>query len=718
MKIVLKISCALFLGLTLYAETQTTDYMDYISSEQEVVGPVCPKRTGYTVNFENISVIQLVQFISRISGTNFVFDGNDLQFNVTIVSEEETSVEDLMASLLQILKMHGLSVVELGNNVLISRDQKISKVSTVVTDENMSDQCDASIVTRVFRLYNVDPEKIQNLVRPLLSADAIVEVSVETRHLIIADIRSNVDKIAELLIAIDTANAAFEISEYDVINADVTVLAEYLREIILPLSKDQPMQIVSQNGAKKIFIISSPYLNNKALQVLRALDIPDVTKMADLSAQSISNNELHMYKLKYQKGQDVADALHDIGSNLRNTGSLNMDLVNTIYSIKWLDVNNSIIITGTEATVEKVKQLLDDLDRPPKQVYIEVLILDTSLSNSLDFGVQWIALGDEQNKLAYASGLLSDSPISPNIQGTTSTNPGARYVASNPTNSPPTVPNAGRDVPLPTPSTLAGISGLAGGSSAFGLGIVGNILRHNGQSFLTLGALVSALDQEQDTKIVLNPRVMVEDTKTATFFVGSNIPYQTTNSIVNLAGTNTQNFQYEDIGVQLQVTPNIAPNNVVTLQINQSISDVLQAMTSNNLLAPTTSKILSTTRVHVPDNCFLVMSGHIRDFVSNVQSGIPCLGTLPLVGPLFSRNIEQRQKRNLILFLRPKVITSIGDGVDLTNQEGYDYNYESHPCSISECGVPQAPENETCSEVDDSVQNSMVNKKILEVKQK
>lgn len=672
----------------LYDSLQEVDGGQY----QLFPNPECPPELeGYTVNFEDISVIQLIQFISKISNTNFVFDSRDLQFNITIISEEATSVTDLSAALLQVLKMHGLSIVEQGNNVLIYKDQNLSRVSTVITDANVNEACDAAVVTRVFRLYNVDPEKIRNIVKPLLSSDAIVEVSVETRHLIVSDITANVIRIADLLSALDTPNAAFEILEYNVKSAYPAALVAYAKEILAPLTQDNPMQMIAQPSSQKIFIVSTPYLNHKALQVLQALDTADITEIVDLPPHAMANNNFRMYKLKYQDGLEIARALHEIGNNLAYAGIANIEFVNTIHSIQWLEVNNSIVITGSESAINKVVELLDDLDKPPKQVYIEVLIIDTTLSNSLDFGVQWIALGDEQNKLAYASGLLSNVPPSPNLQGGTAT-AGARYIASNPAANPPSIPNSGRDVALPVPSQLQGLTEFTDYTSAFGFGIIGNILRHNGQSFLTLGALVSALDEEAETKIVLNPRIMVEDTQPASLFVGQNIPYQTTSTVIQQTGSVTQNIQYEDVGVQLQVIPNIAPNNVVTLQINQSIAENISGL---NNLTPTTNKTLTTTRVHVPDNCFLVMSGHIRDQSVNVRSGIPCLGTLPLIGPVFARNVEQRTKRNLILFIRPKVITTIEEGIELTNQEGYDYNWESHPCSIIECGPEMAPECET-----------------------
>lgn len=654
--------------------------------------PECtPSHEGYTVNFENISVTELLHFISKISGVNFIYEKDQIDFNVTMVSQEPAKAEDLVAALLQILKMHGLSVVEQGGTVLLYATQSLSKVSRVITDDNVNEACDSAVITRVFRLYNVEPDKIVGIVKPLLSKDAIVEVSKQTRHLIVSDITSNVDKIADLLNALDMPNSAFEIAEYCVKGAYPSALVAYAKEILAPLLDDNPMQMIAQPSMHKIFIVSTPYLINKALQILKSLDAADITDVADLPASSMANNNIFMYKLRYHNGKDISDALHEIGINLQYAGVTNLELVNTVYSVQWVEANNSIVVTGTQDAVEKVVMLLEDLDQPPKQVYLEVLIIDVTLQDSLDFGVQWIALGDEQDKLAYASGLLADQTSSGlQIDGSTSTNPGARYVAANPAANPPSIPNPGRDVPLPTPSALQSLDGLAGASEAFGLGIVGNILRHNGRSFLTLGALVSALEQEQNVNTVLNPRIMVQDTQTATFFVGTNIPYQTTSTVVGVTGATTQNVQYEDVGVQLKVTPTIAPNNIVSLQIDQTIAEV----TSNaSDLNPRTDKTLSTTRVHVPDNCFLVMSGHIRDKVTRIKSGVPCLGSLPLIGPTFSRTIDQRDKRNLIMFVKPHVVTSIEESLDLTNREGYNANWNSHPCSMQE-PQEQAPECE------------------------
>lgn len=634
---------------------------------------------GYTINFEDISIIQLLQFVSKISGINFVFDAKDLQFNVTIVSQDPTSVDDISTILLQVLKMHDLQVIEQGNNVLIYKNPNLAKLSTVVTEDNIENTCEAIVVTRVFKLYTLKPEVAVTIIKPLLSSDAIVSASEATNHIVVSDISGNVDKIAELIAALDSPDAAkVELAEYHVLHANPITLINYCEDVLGAFLHEDTYQIFSQPGTNKIFIISTPTLIKKSLQVLHSLDQPDLSGPIE-EPVATGQTTFFMYKLKYQNGNQIAQALRFIGSNLYITTSMNQDFINTINTASWVEVNNSIVIVGSKKNVDKVVNLLDGLDLPPKQVYIEVLILETALENSWDFGVQWIALGQDHSHLAYSTGLLNNSDGSNSSIASSTTNIG--------NSAPPKTATPGA-IPLPTPNALMGMHDLANASAAFGMGIIGNVLSHKGKSFLSLGALLSALDEDGDTVIVLNPRIMAQDTQQANFFVGQNIPFQTTSTVIQETGSVTQNIDYEDVGVELVVTSTIAPNNVVSLQIEQTISE-LQSAIGN--LTPTTNKTFASTRLQVPDGCFLVMSGHIRDKIAKVHSGVPILGSVPILRSVFSRTIEQRQKRNIMMFIKPKVISTFEQGTILTNKEGYKYNWEADKSSL-DVAPRQAPE--------------------------
>ena len=165
-----------------------------------------------SINFNNVAMIQYVQFISRISGKNFIFDDEDLQFNVTIISEEPTSIENLMSALLQELKIRDLSLIEQGNDILIHRNPRVKAPFQVVAGADIPiESREVEIVTRVFRLNTLDPVKASEIIRPLLSEDSLVEVLRDTNNLIITDLVSNINKITQLISTLDAPNSGITI---------------------------------------------------------------------------------------------------------------------------------------------------------------------------------------------------------------------------------------------------------------------------------------------------------------------------------------------------------------------------------------------------------------------------------------------------------------------------------------------------------------------------
>ena len=167
----------------------------------------------------------------------------------------------------------------------------------------------------------------------------------------------------------------------------------------------------------------------------------------------------------------------------------------------------------------------------------------------------------------------------------------------------------------------------------------------------------------------MTPKIITQDGRTSTIFVGSNVPF--VGSFVNTNGQNTvqtSNIEYRDIGLSLTITPVLGNSDIVTLDINldrsQTITDIGNSSinfsnTSANGIV--TSKTTMQTTVHVPDKNFLILSGFINN--SNVKSttGIPCLGGLPLIGAAFSKDNNTLNNQNIVIFLRPHVINSLED---------------------------------------------------------
>ncbi len=181
-----------------------------------------PQREMYTINFDKIQIIEYIRFVSKITGTNFLFDGAELQFTVTIVSEDPSPVKDIMSSLLQILRIHGFSLLEEGNNVLIYKNPDIPKLSEIVAEElgNLG-TIDTPIITRVFKLLHTNPERVAEIIKPMVTNHALVEVSQETRHVIVTDLAANIAKIETLIKTLDSPTSALEIETFTARNTAV-----------------------------------------------------------------------------------------------------------------------------------------------------------------------------------------------------------------------------------------------------------------------------------------------------------------------------------------------------------------------------------------------------------------------------------------------------------------------------------------------------------------
>lgn len=598
---------------------------------------------GYLINFPNVDIIEYIRFISQITNKNFIYKEEELQFRVTILSEEPTSIENILAALIQILRIHGLQLLEQGNNLIIHRNENIQQAPRVVQDP----KGETGIVTRVFQLKNADPESVMRIVQPLVSKGSLVEISRETKHLIVTDIGSNVLQIARLLEDLDAPNLSLDIGFYQTRYSHIASLVDLAEKILAPLGEPNPLIMVPQATSKKIFIVSTPYLIKKAQKVLATLDIPSGEQETALPPGHIDNTNFYIHKLQYHMGQNLISSLQEIAANLLQAENTNQNLVNTIRSAQWLSANNSLIFTGDQSSLKKVRELIHNLDVPVKQVLIEMLIIDTSISKSLDFGVEWGLVNRRGSKGAMGMSFIN------NENNTSISN---ALIAAESQNMDPT--------------------GFIGGQG-LNFGVIGEVIRHNSTSYTNLSALVHALQSDQDTNILLNPRLVTQDTNTAKMFIGNTTAFQASQSVNTQGEVITVNLDYRELGTMLQVTPILGSNNIVTLEIEQEISNslVIGADANQLRLGPVATKSSTKTKVHVPNQHFLIISGMIRETMSKTETKVPCLGGIPYVGKyFFGRSSPANEKSNVMIFLRPHIVTTEEEILEMTEKHKRIYN--------------------------------------------
>ncbi|MDF2549021.1 MAG: gspD, partial [Chlamydiales bacterium] len=246
-----------------------------LESAQQIESKASLKEAeGYMINFNNIQITEYIRFISKISGKNFIFDENELKFNVTIVSEAMTQIDDIMAALVQNLRIKGLTLLEQGNNLIIHASKDVAQPFQVVTDENQQLSSNDEFITRVFRVMNVSPEKMAGILRPMLSKTAILEVLKEAQHIIVTDLATNLPKLSKLVTILDSPHSGYEIGQYSA-SGTVLPLIALAEKIMTPISADKTLVFIPHLQSNSIYIVSTPYLVEKTLTILQTLDRGD-----------------------------------------------------------------------------------------------------------------------------------------------------------------------------------------------------------------------------------------------------------------------------------------------------------------------------------------------------------------------------------------------------------------------------------------------------------
>ncbi len=271
------------------------------------------------------------------------------------------------------------------------------------------------------------------------------------------------------------------------------------------------------------------------------------------------------------------------------------------------NLNNVVLVYSNAADFRKIESTLKRLDVPATQVLIEVSLIEVTLNDSLNYGVQWA---------------FSDSP-------------GNGY--------------SGRGVL----STAAG-GVLAGPTNGFSYTLT--------NSLGDVRATLNLLAQKTQVKVISSPSLMVLDNHTATIGIGNQIPIVSSTTITT-GGLATSSVQYKDIGTQLAVTPSVTAGNVVTMRLNQSLTDLGPAASAN--AQPTFLQRQITSKVAVRSGETLVLGGLISDSSNSRKEGIPLLQDIPVVGNLFGTNGNSGLRTELLVIITPRVVRSDQEARDV-----------------------------------------------------
>jgi len=633
-----------------------------------------PANNQATLNFVGADIESVVKAVGQYTNTTFIVDPR-VKGTINLVSEKPVTKAQAFQLLTSALRLQGYAVVagDGFTKVVPEADAKL-QAGPIQAGKIRGDQ----IATQVFRLNYESAAGMVPVLRPLISPNNTINANPGTNSLVITDYADNLRRLGKIIAALD-GPATSDLDVVPIRNAmasDIAVMVNRLLEpgASTPGTETGRINVLADPRTNAV-IVRAPSLAraNLAKALIAKLDQPtsmpgnvhvvylknaEATKLAQ-TLRAVVASDASLTSTPASTGGQQQTAQTTQSSNTQQTSSASGGLQAPPASpatqqgplptggpggfIQADTATNSLIITANEAVYRNLRTVIDQLDARRAQVYIESLIVEVSANHAAEFGIQWANLtGDSNSRFRVGT-----------ITGFSS---------------------GGNNLINQAVSRAAMQAGVTGASitppgNGLNLGIFRQVA---GQ--LTLGAIARALESDNNANILSMPNLITLDNDEARIIVGQNVPFvtgqYTTNASAGAAGVNPfQTVERRDIGLSLRVRPQISEGGSVKMAIYQETSAIQDLTNTAGII---TSKRSIDTNVLVDDGQIIVLGGLIDDNMQDGLEKVPGLGDIPVIGNLFKYQKRSRVKTNLMVFLRPTVIRTNEQSV---NVSGDRYNY-------------------------------------------
>ncbi len=596
-----------------------------------------------TPNFKDADLALVVQAVQSITGKTFIIDPR-VRAQVTILSSTPMSADAFYNAFLSVLQVHDFVAVPSGNVVKIVPAQN----SRWMPGNDLPNQVSSSsdeIVTQVIQVRNVNAANLVPALRPLLPQGAHFVAHQSSNTLIISDRAANVNRMMRIIQRIDQAGD----EEVEIIRLENASAAEIVRVVNTLYTAAGPQQ---EGGASATKVVADDRTNsvllsgekNRRLQ-LRAL-------IAHLDTPLEAGGDTQVRYLRYADAEQIAGKLKEqITGIVQATpgaapppggGSSSAAAADRGVSI-WSDTqNNALIVTAPPKIMRSIMSVVDKLDIRRPQVLIEAILVEISTTKASELGINW-AIGNTNSDSTVPIGTWNQPVGNASIGSIAAAIDNPALLAS---------------TGLPTGLTLG----------------AGRFL-DSGTNF---AMILRALRGDGNSNILQTPSITTLDNEEAEIKVAQEVPFVT--GQFTSTGTNNNNgsvnpfqtIQREEVGTILKITPQINEGDTVTLKIEQENSDLAPAATaSSGAVDLITNKRTINTKVMVEDGGIIVLGGLIRDVAIENESRVPVLGAIPIIGELFKTRSGSKEKRNMMVFIRPTILR---DGVKAAIETNAKYN--------------------------------------------
>jgi len=599
-----------------------------------------------TPNYKDADLTQIIQAVSEVTGKNFIIDPR-VNAKVTMLSATPMSPAAFYEAFLAVLQVYGYVAVPAGKVIKIVPNTDERQLPSIDLPTDVSSTSD-EIVTQIISMKNISAAQLVPLLRPLIPQQGHLAAYAPGNMLIISDRASNVNRIMKIIQRMDeSGDESPEIIPLH--NASATDLVRTINQL-------NQGQAAAEGAGAAVKVVADERTNSVLLSGERSIRLKTKALIINMDTPGVAGGDTQVRYLRYAdaekiadklKGQDSATAKAQAGpqasaqpSAAAGGGTPNVDASVTI----WADVpTNALIITAPPKIMRSLMAVIDKLDIRRAQVQVEAIIVEVDVNKSSNLGVQWILYGQGNSTVPAA---ITNLPGA----GTSIVNLAATALGGI-SNLSTTATN--------TTTTSTNSSAASALSSAIPTGATFAVGRYNPTSGTNFAAIVQALRSDGTSNIISTPSLITMNNEEAEVKVTQEIPLitgQYTNTTAAVAGTTSpfETIQREEVGTILKVTPHINEGNSVQLKIEQEDSSPGAKLTDSADIS--TNKRSIKTTVLIDDGGILVLGGLMSDTVTESEDRVPVLGAIPLLGNLFKSRSGSRQKKNLLVFIRPKIL--------------------------------------------------------------
>lgn len=604
-------------------------------------------KEGILLNFDNADIYEFIQVITAALELNYIVDPH-IKGVVNIRSGAPIAKDQLFTLFKKILNINGLDISKEGEHYYIAVAKKPTSLKFYGAGQIGLLQDSPKIITQVIPVQHLSATEAQKLVEPYLSEQGTIFALENHNTLLVNDYESKVLDVVMLLAKIDVSPlSSLKVRLVKIENAPLFDLQDELEEMltamrvnkkdsagvsVLPLERVNSLLLISDNTylldradgwIKQLDVVPSEGRDNIYIYNVRNSIASDLTELVnsmiseDTTSQKTktpTSTKSTAEKNKTQQQQTSQPKKTDLKKGTSSTLRFAGEPV-----LLGDDDRNVILIRALPVDYSRIVKLLERLDNLPRQVLIEVMIAEVTLSDGWELGVEW-AMKNKDLK----------------INGTS------------------------------YQQKMASLNSKDGLTKATPLGFT--YLFQKGSDTV---AMLNMLASENEVSLLSSPQILVLNNEEATVNVGDQVPIVT--SETQLASSYTtipdptkdstyqpsvdKTVQYKDTGTILTVTPRINSSGMIILDVDQQVSNAAE-----NTLGGTTSPIISTrqlkTKLALKDGQSVMLGGLIKKDVTFNDSGVPLLKDIPGVGWLFKYQKQSNTKTELLVMITPYVIES------------------------------------------------------------